>query len=360
MPVTPSNVAFAAVGFAVFFASLWLWPVVIARKINKPTAPLVPWSPRRSVPWAFIDFFLLVGLWILASVVVRYSLKHLAMLPAGVDMENPSPDARLAVLIGNTAVSLSILGLGLPLIGLRTGASPRDFGFSLQHVLDDLRLGLIGFILLAPPVYALQGLLVKFWKPSHHPLVELFQGAPDPLLFGLLFVSAAIVAPVFEELIFRVLWQGFIEKWFTFAYTLHQLFLGNHRRYETVILADYDSDVQPAERLLETKVDDPKLYAPPLGEVEFHDETAPTSQDEQPELRGMQAGLPIVISSTVFALLHYSHGPDWMPLFFLASGMGYLYQRTHRLLPSFIVHCLLNSYSLWGLWIQVHTDVARQ
>ena len=75
--------------------------------------------------------------------------------------------------------------------------------------------------------------------------------------------------------------------------------------------------------------------------------------DQQPELRGAAAWLPVAMSSTIFALLHYSHGPDWIPLLLLAAGMGYLYQRTHRLLPSLVVHSLLNSLSMWGLWAAV-------
>ena len=74
----------------------------------------------------------------------------------------------------------------------------------------------------------------------------------------------------------------------------------------------------------------------------------------QPELRGPAAWLPIAISSAIFALMHYSHGPDWIPLTFLAAGMGYLYQRTHRLLPSLIIHILINTCSMLALWVQVY------
>ena len=65
----------------------------------------------------------------------------------------------------------------------------------------------------------------------------------------------------------------------------------------------------------------------------------------------------IAYVAAIFALLHYSHGPDWVPLFFLAMGMGYLYQRTHRLLPSLVVHGLLNSLSMCGLWVQVKEGI---
>ena len=44
---------------------------------------------------------------------------------------------------------------------------------------------------------------------------------------------------------------------------------------------------------------------------------------------------------------------------FLAAGLGYLYRRTHRLLPSLIVHAALNSLSLWGLWVQVNEGLGK-
>jgi membrane protease YdiL (CAAX protease family) len=64
-------------------------------------------------------------------------------------------------------------------------------------------------------------------------------------------------------------------------------------------------------------------------------------------LDGSCAGwLPIVASSALFALMHLGHGPAPIPLFFLAMTLGYIYQRTHRVLPCIIVHALLNGTSL--------------
>jgi membrane protease YdiL (CAAX protease family) len=54
--------------------------------------------------------------------------------------------------------------------------------------------------------------------------------------------------------------------------------------------------------------------------------------------------------------MHASHGPDPVPLFVLALGLGYLYQRTHRLLPCVVVHLLLNLCSLGALVIEIVSD----
>jgi membrane protease YdiL (CAAX protease family) len=63
--------------------------------------------------------------------------------------------------------------------------------------------------------------------------------------------------------------------------------------------------------------------------------------------------IPVVTSAFVFALLHVGQGPAPIPLFLLALGLGYLYQRTHRLWPSVVLHFLLNTSSLAMLWLEV-------
>jgi hypothetical protein len=101
-------------------------------------------------------------------------------------------------------------------------------------------------------------------------------------------------------------------------------------------------------------LDNPNPFAP--SAVIVGDESAAVATTEvcvQPEFQGISAWLPIGLSAIIFALLHFSHGPDWVALTLLACGMGYLYQRTHRLVPSLVVHALLNSLSMWGLWLQV-------
>ena len=58
----------------------------------------------------------------------------------------------------------------------------------------------------------------------------------------------------------------------------------------------------------------------------------------QPALRW----LPIATSALLFALAHVGHGPAPIPLFLLALGLGYVYQQTHRIMPSLTIHFLVN------------------
>ena len=59
--------------------------------------------------------------------------------------------------------------------------------------------------------------------------------------------------------------------------------------------------------------------------------------------------LPIGVSSLLFALAHVGYGPDPVPLFSLALILGYVYQRTHRIVPSMVTHASFNGMSLFAL-----------
>ncbi len=324
----PATVALVLTGFTVLLAGFWAWllvgataavtwrlvPESLSARITgyltsqglSPSLPLIAWSPRRPVPWAFLDLVIVIGLYIVAGA----ALHEAGFIPSG-KMETLNLAQKQSVIASNIVLSLIVAVASIVLTVARCGANGSDLGWSARTIRDDLRLGLIAFAMLAPPVYALQGLLVNFWKKSEHPIVEMFKDAPDIAFFGVLFVSAAVVAPLFEELIFRVLLQGLLEKATSFRGNSVELLVGGTQEVMEAI-------------------------------------------EEQPELRGWQAWLPISMSAGIFALLHYSHGPDWVPLLLLAAGMGYLYQRTHRILPSLVVHTLLNALSMWGLWVEAH------
>ena len=52
----------------------------------------------------------------------------------------------------------------------------------------------------------------------------------------------------------------------------------------------------------------------------------------------------------MFASMHIGHGPAPIPLFFLGIGLGYTYQRTHRVLPCIVTHALFNALNLLVFW----------
>jgi membrane protease YdiL (CAAX protease family) len=336
----------------------------------RPGLPLVLWEPRREVPWTVLDLLLIVVLYIGGTFAVQIGMLQAGWLPRETDEAEWTLGQKGMLVAANIVVSLGLLVIVMPLVSLRTGARGRDWGVSLRALGGDLRLGLIGFLLLAPPTYALQGLLVNLWKPSKHPLMEMFKDSPEPWFFVLLAVAAAVVAPLFEEIVFRVLLQGWLERVIPrflrgspttemAAVPLELAETKEQQALRAALTSPYgEPPLAASEWLPPQQPLDNNPYAPPAiqadGTRALPDANLPEEGSPQPPLSGPAAWLPIAISATIFALLHYSHGPDWVPLTLLAVGMGYLYQRTHSLIPSLVVHTLLNSLSLFGLWLQVY------
>jgi membrane protease YdiL (CAAX protease family) len=62
---------------------------------------------------------------------------------------------------------------------------------------------------------------------------------------------------------------------------------------------------------------------------------------------------PIVVASIVFALMHWGQGLAPIPLFFLSCALGYLYRQTGSLVPSIIVHFVLNGFTMCVTLLQL-------
>jgi hypothetical protein len=90
---------------------------------------------------------------------------------------------------------------------------------------------------------------------------------------------------------------------------------------------------------------------PPASNVDVATES--TSQPEPP-IRGPanlpHGWLPIIITAVLFGLAHTGYGPEPIPLFFLGLVLGYLYQRTHRILPCIVTHAIFNLFTVILLW----------
>jgi len=281
--------------------------------------PAVPYEPRTLVPWNVLD--LLAVLLIMIAVEGTTALVTNWLHPSDADTKSSSlieglapdrstvnelPDVEVLQEVDEPEEALPprvsledvppllvgrLLGplLALMFLRRRAGATWRDLGFSTEHLASDIRLGVCAFLAIAPPVYALQGLL-QFIFPGQHPMIDLIENRPSPLMLGLLSFLIVLVAPLTEELIIRVFLQGWLE---TF---------GNR-----------EDDLEP-RRI-------------PLGLV------------------------PILISSSTFAALHAGYGPDPIPIFILALGLGYVYSRTHRIWPGLVLHMSLNGSSTVALML---------
>ncbi|WP_417386840.1 CPBP family intramembrane glutamic endopeptidase [Gimesia sp.] len=89
----------------------------------------------------------------------------------------------------------------------------QKLGFRLNEIRQQLRDGAVGFLLALLPVIALLLLTYPFRsEESLHPFFRLLKAEPYLSTISWIFISAVIVAPLFEELIYRILFQGWLER----------------------------------------------------------------------------------------------------------------------------------------------------
>jgi membrane protease YdiL (CAAX protease family) len=207
--------------------------------------------------------------------------------------------------------------LGLP-------ASKREFA-------HDVYIGVVAVLAAFAPVYIIQGKLLHWLgmpeTKSGHQLVKMVtEGEASVGLLLLVSIAAVVVAPVFEEIVFRLLLQGWLEKW-----EAEQVFaMGDESRRP--------NDELPQSGDSAAVVDRSTLNCPPAEGV-----------------AGLPFGfVPIAISSLLFGLAHFGYGPAPVSLFFLALVLGYVYYRTHRIVPCIVAHFLFNLYSVIGIWRMVY------
>ncbi|NIP84877.1 MAG: CPBP family intramembrane metalloprotease [Planctomycetales bacterium] len=314
------------------FASLVLWGHIVWRLAQG--RELLAASPRRVVPWRGVHvalaFFVYVIVPSLSLVLVawRFGVPRLDELP------RDNVQVLIWQLAGGSLLGVVAALLVVTYLKLDLSATLADLGWSGRHLPGDIALGLGAFLVIAPPVYVLQYVLVLVYQQLYgesalHPLIEVIRAHPTPQMFFWSVVSAVLVAPLVEEFLFRVVLQGWLEK----------LVAG----------------VRVAVRLAQEATQDTSP-SPPTPNPS-HPPSPPGGTPDPPHRVSPGGGTPqrvvvapIFISSAIFAVFHLEHGPAPIPLFFLALGLGYLYQKTHRILPALVVHTLLNGTSLFGVW----------
>jgi membrane protease YdiL (CAAX protease family) len=179
-------------------------------------------------------------------------------------------------------------------------------------------------------VYGVQGLLLYLLSrddPSDHPLIEMVtEGHPHVGVLLLAAIAAVIVAPICEEITYRLVLQGWLEKWED-----EKLGWRTEQANDEARMTNHD---EPNSSFV---IRAPSFPEPPRRGV-----------------GGLPYGwMPILVSSALFALAHYGYGPEPAPIFLLALVLGYVYQRTHRIIPCIVAHALFNLLTMLALWRMV-------
>ncbi len=375
MPLKEPSLSLVLLGLtmlAVLGGSITVWGVIFCRLAKRE--PVVPYEPRRPLPRGGIDVLMAVLLGfivLMIGLLVAHTLATAEHLPAatpsvsGGDAKQTSPsdaggpastgenvnhdksagekDIGPNQLIQMMCLELIVVVLLVSAARAIAGATWSDLGFDFSRLGYNASLGGCAYLASIVPLMALQwALAFTFQQPYTHPIIEGYKHQPDAWMLSLTALSAIVVAPLCEELLFRVLLQG----WFESIDATWQ----RRRRKEgdAALPLPEPATAEPAP--LPVASDNP--YASPAAPL-----VAVVAPDAVDTFVPKPALWPILLSSVLFALSHIGQGLAPVSLFFLALVLGYLYQRTHRLWPSLIVHMLLNAGSIAILWLYVGNNL---
>jgi membrane protease YdiL (CAAX protease family) len=320
-----------AIGVTMLIASVAPWFYLIARRLHY--GYILPYEPRRPVPWGMAGAMLAVaftGLTIFAAVAADGS------------MEQRAPTAQEAAVSLVASIIMQLFGPGLLLfIAVISRATRADIGLPPLRffaIARDVLIGVLACLAALMPVRLVQlALMYALQLPNEltkHPLVEMLIGRePNLVVLALATVVAVVVAPVGEEITFRLLLQGWLEKW-------EDRRLGWRNINVVEATAEQVVELPMAETAFAEVVETETIVLTPVA--------------TEPPRRGVfglpYGWTPIIISSFLFAAAHFGYGPEPVPLFVLALVLGYVYQRTHRIIPCIVAHAAFNLISMIFLW----------
>jgi membrane protease YdiL (CAAX protease family) len=231
----------------------------------------------------------------------------------------------------NAVVEIVMLIVVLVVARLTCGARLRDFGLSFDGWWRQATVGVVATLIAAPAVNGIQFLATRIWAPQAHPVQEMILREFSAGVGGLAVVTAVILAPIFEELVFR----GLLQSWL-------------------VALLRRRTGPLPSPALEGTPFTvTPEPYT--SGEIwEAEDGSfspALTSKYPAPTQPSGPAWLAIVLTSLVFAYVHASQWPAPIPLFVLALVIGKVYERTGSLIAAIFMHATFNGLSMLLLFL---------
>ena len=331
--------------------SLALWVLAADRMVQG--RPVLQAEARRPVPWNLVDLILMLLLGISAMVMSTWLTTTWFDLPAAGDwrLRDLQPKQQMRMLVSFSVTTLIALTLTLLVVRLRAKAVWRDLGWDAGKVWSDVQLGMAGFFMLMAPMLIVHFVAQKVFPTEEmHPFIEVIIDDPRFAYLVPIAFAAVVVAPLSEEIFFRVLLQGWMERvaveWHNSAHLVGQedVSQGVTSESKDAVDVSYTATVDRERGQVVGPVG-PGASQESFGVVD-------ESTSGMPVTRWGRL-MPILVSSFLFAMAHVGQGSAPIALFLLALGLGYLYQRTHRLVPCLVVHFLVNLTAIVQLVIEV-------
>ena len=315
---TAAHMVLVLVTFTLLAAMATAWALAIARLVAKK--PLLPARGPRVVPW---------GVGSLLAVVLLYFAVNLAIGAAYLAATGGARMSSRSILAMMALCNAALLPLVPLALRLTAGARLSDLGLDVETAWADALRGAVACLLLAPVVYALMAAVGQVWKPHKHPMEDMIKAAPTGSIALLAFVSGVILAPAAEELIFRGVLQGWLVRACSRKPAADPFAEGGDLPDDRPILLE-EYAVSAEEGALRT------AWSAPIATLE---------RASRPGGAAVARYLPGVVTSLLFAALHWQQWPAPIPLFVLSLALGALYERTGGLVAPFVLHATFNGLS---------------
>ncbi len=279
--------------------------------------------------------------------------RHFAFQSIGVSPESTeelTTEDRITVMLWLAAFQLIATAIGLVVIAVRYGYAPRVLSVQLKNILPDIKIGLISFLIVVPLILILQIALAQL-VAYDHPTINTLLDGPTSKVIGVTWLSAVIVAPICEEVFFRGILQNWLQRTgYSRDLDIHHI-VGGWKRLDGEAADDKNVVADTSVEAEQTRDNPYESFniakVPPESKA---------SNRYQPKLVFWDSTarfLPILISSLLFAAVHFGQGLAYIPLFFFGIALGYIYRQTGSIIPCIMLHMLLNGFSMFWLTIQV-------
>jgi membrane protease YdiL (CAAX protease family) len=332
---------------------VWAWALGRFWR-GQPILPERPIVPMRRAPWGAVTVFWVVVLYGFVHVEVGRAYaaatgRHAAPVkqadhaqPQPVDDARPAVDdpkvdennemTQIDLLLQLAAINSLLLILVPLLVRCTSGATLADLGLSLAGWRRQLAIGVGAALLITPVVILIQIVAIQVWRSHKHPVEEMVLDSFSPGIALLAVASAMVLAPMIEELLFRVI----VQRWLTrFA----------RPRGSSAWIAKNQAHGVPAGAEITAQIDETATSsseAIPLGQDAVLD---PAGSEPRPSLA-------IVSTSLLFAAMHAAQWPAPIAIFVLSVALGALYKRTGSLFAAIAMHGTFNGFSTLLLLLQ--------
>lgn len=299
---------------------LWLVPLLAVSLATAALAGVLPPRrvagpdriPPRRPAWPLLGvMFGALGVYLFSASLYE-TIKH----PPSAQVPTTQPQDRPASETAFISTVPPMLGFLALLLGERFSrdVSGQDLGVSLRKLRRGAVWGSIGVVIVVPPLFIMAQLVeviyhrLHYLHPTEHPFLHTLGERPGAAVVVPIVIGACVLAPLFEELLFRGYLQTLIRR------LLYRIFTRQPEPFGFSVVSETAD----------------------LG-------NGPVVQTAPPPPTQAQTWSAIIITSMIFASVH----PAWSQpvIFLLAVCLGYAYERSGNLWVPITIHAGFNTLS---------------